>query len=302
VSEDKTVIANIANFTIVPTKKKGTACLVQYNGSALGKRYPLDGKSFTLGRSTNAHITIGEASVSREHARLTIVDDKVSVEDLGSANGTFINDKKLTKPTNLADQDLLRLGTVLLKFFGSQNIDGLIQDRMYQRATIDAGTQIFNKQYLMDALSESFSSFKGTGRPLSIIYYDLDHFKKVNDTYGHNAGDQILKESAGLVKGLIRKDDTLGRFGGEEFIIIMPNTQHREALALAEKLRATAESHIYQIEGNHAGERNIVAHRQTISIGVAEAEKAMANPKELLETADKKLYHSKKNGRNRVTG
>ncbi len=300
--DDKTVIADPGNFQhLTSSKERKQACLVQYSGNALGKRYVLEGDEVSIGRSPNADIYIGESSVSRTHARFTLVGDRVEIEDLGSANGTYINDEKIDSGTLLKDGDILRLGTILLKFFDSENLDGIIQDKIYRMATIDAGTQIFNKQYLQDALATEFKFSQAYSRNLSIIYYDLDHFKKVNDTFGHNAGDMILKDSSLIVKNTIRKDDIQARFGGEEFIIILPNTDAQTAYDLAERIRSSVEKHIFYIEVEEGGTKKVVEHTQTISIGVAQLTSSMKTPEDLLEAADKKLYTSKQTGRNRVT-
>jgi diguanylate cyclase (GGDEF)-like protein len=220
---------------------------------------------------------------------------------MGSSNGTFVNDVRTDGQSQLKDGDIIRLGTVLLKFFAHDNVDSVMHDKIYRMATIDAGTQIFNKQYLLDALEAEIKFSRTYGRDLSIIYYDLDHFKPVNDNYGHNAGDYILRESAALVRTAVRKDDILGRFGGEEFVIILPNTDARTATELAERIRQKHESFEFLIEFEKDGTQQRVNHRQTISIGVAQLRPPVATIKEFLEIADKKLYTSKQTGRNRVT-
>ena len=124
----------------------------------------------------------------------------------------------------------------------------------------------------------------------------------MNDTYGHGGGDVVLKESANLVKGCIRKDDVLGRYGGEEFVIVLPNTDQKTAAELAERIRHTIETHVFQIEVESSnGGRKIISHKQTFSLGVSQFVPEMANFEMLLESADKKLYASKQGGRNRIT-
>jgi two-component system, cell cycle response regulator len=300
-SEEKTIIAENPNLTILQGSKRKNACVVQYSGAKLGKRYPLSEPVNVIGRSPSVQIIINEASVSRQHARLVVIGDNVVVEDMGSSNGTFVNDVRTDGQSQLKDGDIIRLGTVLLKFFAHDNVDSVMHDKIYRMATIDAGTQIFNKQYLLDALEAEIKFSRTYGRDLSIIYYDLDHFKPVNDTYGHNAGDFILRESAALVRTTVRKDDILGRFGGEEFVIILPNTDARTAAELAERIRQKHESHEFLIEYEKDGDKARVNHRQTISIGVAQLRPPVASTKEFLEVADKKLYNSKQTGRNRVT-
>ncbi len=300
-SEDKTIIADNPALTVLQAGKRQNACVVQYNGAKLGKRYPLTDQSNIIGRAPESHILINETSVSRRHASLNIVGDKVQVQDLGSSNGTFVNDVKTEGQVTLRDGDMIRLGAILLKFYAHDNVDSVMHDKIYQMATIDAGTKIFNKQYLLDTLESEFKFSRTYGRELSIIYYDLDHFKPVNDNYGHNAGDFILRESAQLVKSAVRKDDILGRFGGEEFVIILPNTDVKTAHDLAERIRQKHESFIFPIEYDKNGSKQSVSHKQTISIGIAQLTSQHQTPKELLEAADQKLYTSKKTGRNKVT-
>ena len=300
-SDDKTIIADSANMTVLQSgPKRKSACLVQYSGSKLGKRYPLTENTSICGRSPTVQIVISEASVSRQHAQFVQVGDAYVVEDMGSSNGTFVNDAPTNGQMKLRDGDIVRLGTVLLKFFAQDNVDSIMHDKIYRMATIDAGTNIFNKAYLFDALESEFKYSKTYNRELSIIYYDLDHFKPVNDNYGHNAGDYILRESAALVKSIVRKDDILGRFGGEEFVIILPSTDGRTAVELAERIRKAHAEHPFMVEYEDGGEKKTIKHQQTISLGVTQLGPE-ATPKELLETADKKLYHSKQNGRNQVT-
>jgi diguanylate cyclase (GGDEF)-like protein len=300
-SDDKTIIAENPNLTILQSPKRKNACLVQYSGAKLGKRYPLTDVSSVVGRSPTVQIIVNEASVSRQHARFVTQADSVLVEDLGSSNGTFVNDVRTDGLVKLNDGDIVRLGTVLLKFFAHDNVDSVMHDKIYRMATIDAGTQIFNKQYLMDALESELKFAKTYNRELAIIYYDLDHFKPVNDTYGHNAGDFILKESAALVKAAVRKEDILGRFGGEEFVIILPNTDGRTATELAERIRQKHEQHVFEIDYEKNGQKARQNHRQTISMGVSQLLPPIATVAEFLDAADQKLYNSKQSGRNRVT-
>jgi len=300
-SEDKTIVADPGNLTILQPPKRKRACLVQYSGAKLGKRYPLVDAETTVGRVPPAQVVIAEASISRSHATLHQTDKGVEVEDLGSTNGTFVNDAKTQGRATLKDGDIIRLGTILLKFFAHDNVESIMHDKIYRMATIDAGTQIFNKAYLFDALESEFKFSKAYGREMCLLIYDLDFFKKVNDTYGHNAGDFVLKESATLVKSLVRKEDIFGRFGGEEFVIILPNTEAKVAYELAERVRLGVMNHVFIIDYDSTEGKKRVQHKQTISVGVTQLSKDIRTPEELLESADKKLYNSKQSGRNRVT-
>ncbi len=293
-SDEKTIIASEIQLTQYDQPGRQRACLVRYNGSDIGKRYILDETDMTMGRDADTcKLHISDATISRQHIRFVQEGIVVRAVDLGTTNGTFINDKKIGAPTVLKDGDMVRLGTVLLKFFSHGNIENVFHDKIYQKATLDQTTNVFNKQYLMDSLESEFKIAKNYQRPLSIIVYDLDFFKKVNDTFGHNAGDIILKETASIVKSAIRKNDILGRFGGEEFIIILPDTIKKTAYEFAERIRQKLEQHNFKLSG--------VTTRQTISMGVAEIDAQMKKSVDLIEIADQKLYESKRNGRNRVT-
>lgn len=295
-SDDKTIIADPGSTVFQPPKRKA-ASLIQYNGANLGKRIQLSEQRIVVGRTPESHLFINEASVSRQHAAISSSAAGFEIEDLGSSNGTFINDVKVTTRTLLKDGDMIRLGTILFRFFASDNAESIMADKIYRMATIDAGTDIFNKKYLLDALESEMKFARQYRRPLSIIYYDLDHFKKVNDTLGHNGGDVVLRETAAICKAAIRKNDVIGRYGGEEFVIVLPDTDQRVAAELAERLRAAVQNHIFNIEV----EGRKVEHRQTMSMGVSQMTAEMQTMESFLESADKKLYHSKQTGRNKVT-
>ena len=167
---------------------------------------------------------------------------------------------------------MILIGSVLFKFFSSENVDGFIQDKIYKMATIDVGTKIYNKQYLYEALRGLLirrqKAIKKTD--LSLIYFDLDHFKKVNDTYGHNAGDFILLEIAKIIKKQLSEKHIFARFGGEEFIILLPGYKGQEAFNLAETVRKTCENYVFKLE--YEKNKTIsVDHQQTISLGVSQA-------------------------------
>ena len=301
-SDDETIIANPGEMSILqqPTQRRNS-CLVQYSGTQLGKRYPLDADSIIVGRSPHSDIWLDDPSVSRRHSSFSVQNESVTIDDLGSSNGTFINDRKIDTPTLLKDQDMIRLGTILFKFFATENIDGIIHDKIYRMATIDAGTAVFNKKYLLETIKSEFKHAQAYKVNLAIIYYDLDHFKRVNDTYGHAAGDQVLKEGSEVIKSALRKDDILCRFGGEEFVVILPNTNIKKAAELAERIRLAIENHIFNLEIDAKNAKKIIQHRQTISLGVSEVTPDMVSESDLLDSADKKLYQSKQTGRNKTT-
>ena len=291
-TDDKTILTD-GHGTIFQPPTQRPSCLIQYSGANLGRRYLLDSSSVIIGRSPQANIVITDSTISREHARCVQVGTRIEIEDINSSNGSFVNDSKIQGRVPLRDGDIVRLGSVLFKFFAHDNVENIFHDKIYRMATIDGGTQIFNRKYLMETLDSEFKISKTYGRPLTLIYYDLDFFKKVNDQHGHSAGDHILKESSQMVKTCIRKDDIFGRVGGEEFAIILPNTNARTAYELAERIRKLISEHIFKHGSNKI--------KQTVSLGVSENRGQFNDFKSLLDDADKKLYHSKSTGRNIVT-
>jgi diguanylate cyclase (GGDEF)-like protein len=295
-SEITTQVATGRNRTFKRPPARMRACLIQYNGDALGRRYFFDTPEVTLGRAPTNTIVVLDVSVSREHAKCytNANGNSIEIEDLGSRNGTFINDNPVQQArAALRDGDIVRLGSILFKFFAYDNVENVFHDRIYRMATIDAGTQIFNKKYLLETLEAEFTFSRVYDRPLSVIYYDLDYFKKVNDTHGHSCGDYVLCESAQVAKSCVRKDDILGRLGGEEFVVVLPNADAGTAAELAERIRSAIETHAFVFEGKSL--------TQTISLGVSENLPAFMTYKDLLDDADRKLYQSKNAGRNRVT-
>lgn len=303
-SEDKTIIANFEQITTMGgSRRDKPSCLVQYSGDQVGKRFSMECNVNIAGRSPQAAIFIDEPSVSRKHAKIFAHNDKVTIEDLGSSNGTFVNDEPVKEKITIQSGDMIRLGTVMLKYFSSSDMDNMVHDKIYRKVTVDAGTGVFNKRYLQDTLKSEFKVSRSYNQDVAVIYYDLDFFKKVNDNYGHEAGDQILKESAQLVRKIIRKQDVLCRLGGEEFVIILPSTNASTAAELAERIRKNMEGYVFNIEQSVPGssKKTVVPHKQTLSLGVASIVPAMKEAKELLQAADERLYKSKQTGRNKVT-
>jgi len=269
-------------------------CLIQYTGDALGRRFLVDAAETTLGRAPGNGFVILDDSVSRTHVKCRLVHETVQIEDLNSRNGTFVNDLRIERPVMLQNGDIVRLGSVLFKFFAYDNIENAFHDQIYRLATIDVTTDTFNKNYLIQTLESEFAYCRAYERPLSVIYYDLDFFKKVNDDHGHGCGDFVLKETCRIAKTCVRKDDIIGRLGGEEFVVILPNADGGAGIELAERIRETVEAHVFRFDGKSL--------RQTVSMGVAQAHADMEHYLVLLNEADRLLYESKRSGRNRVTG
>jgi diguanylate cyclase (GGDEF)-like protein len=156
-------------------------------------------------------------------------------------------------------------------------------------------TQCFNKGYFLEAIEAEVKRAKTLSTPLSLIFFDLDHFKKVNDTFGHDCGDYVLKEFSQLVRslGVIEQKDIFARYGGEEFCLLMPSTPLDRALKTAELIRGKVQDHSFMYEGKRVP--------VTSSLGVSDLAAEIDSATDLVKSADKALYESKQGGRNRVT-
>jgi diguanylate cyclase (GGDEF)-like protein len=267
--------------------------LVVLHGGDIGKRYPLEKPEMILGRSPKAEIRIDAEGISRKHAKLFLRGGHVYIEDCGSTNGTFVNDQQITD-TQLHDGDYLKVGDTVLKMVSGSSIDSKFQDDMYRLTTIDSLTQAFNKRYFLQRLDDELKRCLRYGREVSLAMFDIDHFKKVNDTYGHQAGDTVLRDLSKNVANLVRVNDVFCRYGGEEFAIILPESPLDDATVACEKIRKAIEEYTFS--------HNETQIPITISIGVKTLDPSAGDitPNEMIEAADKLLYEAKQQGRNRV--
>lgn len=276
-------------------------CLVLYSGPDAGQRFDLEPGPQIIGRVPEAPVRIEGGGVSRQHAELLVGAATVLLRDLGSANGTMVNEVRIAEPVTLNDGDLIRISNVVLRFHAQNSLELLLHDRIYRMATIDAGTGAFNKKFLADMLKQEFARSRAASRPLSVIAYDLDHFKHVNDTYGHAAGDLVLRVTADIARAELRDTDALARIGGEEFLVVLQDTPAAGAIEVAERIRQAIENFPIEMKDPEAKlSTRSVEHRQTVSLGVAGLEPAMRDEQDLLQAADRALYAAKRNGRNQV--
>jgi diguanylate cyclase (GGDEF)-like protein len=274
-----------------PSGSDDHGILIQIYGPKLGERYTLEADRSTIGRDLGNNIVLVDESVSRFHAKIERTARGFVLEDLESTNGSRVNDDSI-KSCLLKSGDQLQIGSFILKYIGSGNVEAVYHEEIYRMMITDGLTGIANRRKLDEALENEFLRAKRYGRPLSIAILDADHFKKVNDNHGHIVGDFVLKKLATLFQQNIRREELLGRYGGEEFVVVMPEVDSSGAFQLAEKLRKTVESTVFK-----SGETELPV---TISVGVATLgeEKSV---KDFLDTADQALYRSKEEGRNRVT-
>jgi diguanylate cyclase (GGDEF)-like protein len=299
VSEEKTSVVHGDTFKVRMEKvNQAPPCLVMLEGPAgyVGKQWPIDTTDIIIGRSMSSTIFIDDRSVSKSHAKLSISGGDIFLVDLESTNKTVVNDDAVPPlvPIRLNNNDQIKTGNVLFKFLERGSIEAVAIEQLQNKSEKDPLTGIFNKGALNMKGAESFKRAKLLKVPLSIAVFDIDHFKKVNDTYLHAAGDYALKEIAAVVQNkLIRTDDILARYGGEEFVVLLFGSTLDQALEIGERLRATIEGHNFNYQGTNL--------RLTISVGVATKEPQMTTWEELFVKADTAMYYSKNNGRNRVS-
>lgn len=269
-------------------------CLILYSGPDAGRPFDLVPGTVVVGRAPESDLYLDNASISRRHAELRVSDTTVEIRDLGSANGTWVDEERLAAPRVLRGGELVRLGLLVFRYCESQSLEAALHDRIYRMATVDGLTEVFNRRYLVDTLKREIAFARRHGSELALVCYDLDHFKRVNDAFGHVAGDTVLRGSAALLRASLEGQGTFGRLGGEEFAVVLPVTGLDAAAALAERGRAALAAHDFVLGDGRA-------HRQTLSAGVALLAPGMTEATDLLAAADQRLYASKHAGRDRVT-
>jgi len=275
--------------------KRDRAYLVVLAGASVGEMYKIEGDKTVIGRGQKAQIRLLDDGISREHAQLVILKDRIVLQDLGSTNGTYCNGLKVEGNKELVDGDKILVGsTTILKFTYHDNLDEIFQKQMYESALRDGLTKAFNKKYFTDRLESEFTFAVRHVSPLTLVLFDIDHFKKVNDTHGHQAGDHVLSEISTLLTAALRAEDVFARYGGEEFAVICRGSDVNQGQIVAERMRKAVETHKFVFEGTHIP--------VTISVGVAGLPDAsVKDAAELVSLADQSLYKSKHGGRNRVT-
>ncbi|MCB0272679.1 MAG: diguanylate cyclase [Bdellovibrionales bacterium] len=292
VTDEPTVVKHKNEIKMDDGSDDENASVIVLHGNNIGKRFEIKkNEIIMIGRSSKCDITVAEDNVSRQHAKIYRRQKKFVIEDLGSTNGTFVNTKRI-EIQELSDGDIILVGNSILKFISGSNFEHKYHKELYRLATIDGLTQILNKNFFQAKLVEEFSRAKRYGRELSFILMDLDHFHKLNNTYGHLAGDFILRNVASLISRNLRKEDFFGRYGGEEFAILLPEIKIDNAMLLAEKLRSIVEHANFTYEGDRIS--------VTTSIGVSTVTESIANETELVKKADDALYDAKAKGRNKV--
>ena len=284
------------DFGVGPTTQpmlRDRAMLLRMDGVGAGQVLSISQTPFTMGRHATNQLPIDDDSISRFHARFVCEDGKYFVEDLGSRNGSFLQGKRITR-AEIKDDDWVQLGArVAFRFtLTDSRQEGLLR-KLYESSTRDALTGAYNRRHFEDRLRAEIAFAVRHATDCALILLDLDHFKRVNDTYGHPAGDEILRHLGGIATRALRTEDVFARFGGEEFAVILRGASTRGAGRLAERLREA----LCQQHAVHEGQEIAV----TLSAGCAALSCcATPAPDEVIAIADRRLYAAKQAGRNRV--
>lgn len=273
--------------------KQKPACLLVVGGELNGTIYNLNFGETVVGRNPDCTIPLDFHGVSRRHFTVIVEEGSVSVQDLGSANGTYLNEEKLEATKVLKKADVIKIGSIAMKYLPKGDPERLTYDKLHEEAHTDGLTKCYNKSYFNNQLELEVKKCKVTGKPLTLMVFDLDHFKKLNDGFGHDAGDYVLKEKARLIReNGIRQGDVFARYGGEEFCILLPNTNLKQGFEIAERLRKLIEKHEFIYDGKRLP--------VTASIGIADYRQGVTNGTDLFKRADSAVYKSKEGGRNQV--
>ncbi len=268
--------------------------LVTIYGSRIGYKVDLDPTrpSTVVGRDLDADISVDDESVSRRHCRLMFLDGVWFIEDLRSTNGTYVAGSPITRAP-LRDGDLIKVGSTIFKFLSTSNVEAAYYEEIYRMAIFDGLTQIHNRRYFEEYTEREISRCRRHERALSLLLFDVDKFKRINDRYGHLSGDYVLRTMAAEIAGRMRKEELFARYAGDEFVIVLPETSTEDASRFAEIVRKMVDEYDFEFDGR--------ALPVTISVGVGAFTPDMVSPAQLVAAADAALYRAKEHGRNRVS-
>ncbi len=293
--EEKTPITSALRIEESGAKRH---CLVRLAGAQLGEVLVIDDE-LLIGRERDHGISLPhDRGVSRAHARIRVISGGALLVDTGSTNGTFVDGIRVSEHL-LTEGEKIRIGqTTVLKYARYDEAELKMQRRLVDEALRDGMTRVFNRRYFMERLESEVGYSERHRQAVSLVLFDIDHFKRVNDEYGHLRGDHILSELAAVCAATVRHEDVLARYGGEEFIVLLRGILLEGAVRLGERLRRAVE--LAQLGAALDPPRPV-----TISVGVAtfsgdDFRPLSTAPGRLVSAADAALYRAKHAGRNVV--
>lgn len=277
-----------------PAHHDSLVILYSFDQKNLGRRIPLTEGPIRVGRMEDNEIVLPEAAVSRRHARLEKSSEGWVVMDVGSCNGTWVNGVELNGTHAVKSGDQITVGSTIFKYLCDSDAESAFFETLYQLMVMDHLTQVHNRAYFQEIADRELSRAKRHNRPLSLLVLDIDFFGNVNKSYGHLAGDAVLREVAQFARGMLQRDELIARYGGEEFVVLMPEADLDTARALATRLCTGIAALVVTMRE--------VPISVTISIGCATLVATDNGPTDLFERADEYLRAAKLDGRNRVAG
>ena len=279
-------------------KIENTIILTVIGGNEIdfGKHFLLKKNKILIGRDDTNDFAINDVKISKVHCEISIVKsiqgiEQISIKDLDSTNGTFVN-SELIDQIAIHAGDKIQVGDTVLSFSYNDELEKEYHAKLFNYAVRDTHTGLYNKRFINNELENIIRIAKRSGRAFSIIIIDIDDFKQINDLYGHLAGDEYLKSIAELFTRLLREQDIAGRIGGEEFLVILPETNIDGAFQLAVRIRKNVRDFVL----NYLNFKI----KTTISAGVCQYENTMKDINDLLDIADQALYEAKRSGKNNV--
>jgi diguanylate cyclase (GGDEF)-like protein len=293
--EEHTAIFNSADLegAIAAPSTRRLHVLIRMDGSDVGRVFTLSDPEVGVGRLPENGLQLPDEGISRKHARFVYAGETYMIEDLKSANGTFVSGGRVTTHI-LRDTDVVQFGPrVVFRYSVADASEEQMLRQLYEASVKDSLTGAYNREYLGERLKAEVAFSKRHKTELGFVLFDIDHFKKVNDTHGHQAGDAVLIELVKVLKKALRTEDVVARYGGEEFAITLRGIGLEGAARVGERIRLAVEAAPIQYED--------LSIPITISVGVAtlkDCEDPGIDP--LIGIADRRLYAAKRGGRNRV--
>jgi two-component system cell cycle response regulator len=293
-----------ANKDVKSAQKERRPALVSLRGELMAVPIPLERDEVTIGRAIEADVRLNDSRASRLHARITSERDSKTdvatyrITDLSSTNGTLVNGELITEAL-LNDGDKIVIGDHLFRFDMLDEIDREFQQQIHRLIAHDELTGLLTSKSFFSELRRESARAESESRPFCVLMMDLDHFKEVNDTYGHLVGSKTLEETGRVIKEALRAGDVASRFGGEEFAAFLLDANYAQGLVAAERVRVAVAEHEFPVTRRESPDKQ-TTHRITISIGVAAYPDDATDPIHLVELADSALYRAKRSGRNQI--
>lgn len=293
-SRDTTAVLEVSAVDEAELDAEHIATVIVMSGPRVGMMMEVGEEGIVVGREPANDLHLPDPGVSRTHAKFYVDGDAIFLEDMESSNGTFVNGSEIERPRTLEDGDKITIGSsTLLKFAYQDPVEQSFQKQMYEASLRDDLTDAYNKAFLEEHLRSELSFAKRHDSELSLVLFDLDHFKELNDTFGHVTGDAVLCEVAERMRDSIRTEDLFARYGGEEFAVVLRGVDLEGAYVMAERIRRVIAGTPYQHEEDEI----------SVSTSAGVASYQLSEPEDVesfISIADEALYEAKAAGRNQV--